>query len=476
MQITFGKAQVNNILFYSDKSELKGDFEILSKKKIFEGKANTLQRFSSLENGAMKYTIYCGLGDLNDEVKVRNSLSVMFKSLADTKVVNWGVSLKTAFEKDVKEEDIAKLIEQFALMSELALYKFKGYKSTLLTQTELCFSIAVNETELYQTAINKGLSLGKGVCIARDLGNRHAADIYPETLADFAVEQGKACGFKTTVYDKKWLKKEGFGGILAVGKGSKHAPVLIVMEYNGAGDEPYTAYVGKGVTFDAGGYNLKDTKTIVSMKVDMCGAANVLGLMTALAKNKVEKNVLCVIPSAENLVDAKAFLPGTVLTMYSGKTVEITNTDAEGRLLLADAINYVAKMEKVEKIIDIATLTGSVAMTFGADCCAVMTNNDTLLECTKRASKKTGELVWQLPLFEESKERIVSTIADYRNSGATPAAGGIIAGLFLKEFCENKPWIHIDIAGTANAPMPKGVNPAGATGFGVRLMYQLLCE
>ncbi len=472
LKIASGQSK-QTILVYTTKSKQVGVYKTLAETEVFSGKANQVLRMSQLGETGMEYTVYCGIGDGTDPEQIRCSFASVLKTLSDTKVTQWDVDFDAAAQT---QEACAVLVKEFAMAAVMTLYQFKGYKSEAKEKPTLTFCLNVAETDINQTALSEGCCLAEGVTIARDLGNRHASDIYPESLAQVAVEYGAAYGFDTKVLHLEELQQEGFGGILSVGQGSTHSPVLIVMEYHGAGDAPYHAYVGKGITFDAGGYCMKDSKSIVTMKVDMCGAANVLGLMTAVARNKVEKNVLCVIPAAENLIGSQAYLPGSVITMHNKKTVEITNTDAEGRLILADAIDYVAKMEKVERIVDIATLTGSMAMAFGGICCGVTSNSDALYHSLEQSASKTGEKVWRMPLFEDYKDRIVSSIADYRNSPPSPAAGAIVAGLLLQEFTQGKAWVHLDIAGNANSPVAKSYTPAGVTGFGVRLMYQLLWE
>lgn len=306
----------------------------------------------------------------------------------------------------------------------------------------------------------------------RDLGNAPPNVIYPEALAQAAralAEKYKK--LKTTVLDEKELKKLGANAILAVGQGSERPPRLVAVEYGGAGkDAAPIVLVGKGITFDTGGISLKPGEAMDEMKYDMCGAATVLGVMTAVCELKLPLNVIGVITSAENMPDGRATRPGDIVTTLSGQTVEILNTDAEGRLVLCDALTWVERF-KPKAVIDIATLTGACVIALGHQASAVLGNNAELIEALKKAGAATYDRTWELPLWEEYQEQLKSNFADMANIGGRPA-GTITAACFLARFTEKYPWAHLDIAGVAW----KTGKEKGATGRPVPLLVRYLLD
>lgn len=317
--------------------------------------------------------------------------------------------------------------------------------------------------------------VAESVYMARDLVNGNADDVNPQHLAQTAKDIAKKHkSVKTTVLTKKQIEAEKMGLILAVGRGASHDPAFIVMQYKGdPKSKDNTVVVGKGVTYDTGGLNLKPTGSMETMKSDMSGAAASLGIMEATARLKLKVNLTVVIPSVENSIDANSYKPGDVYTSYSGKTVEIGNTDAEGRLILADALAYTVKKLKPTRIIDFATLTGAIVIALGHDAAGLFSTNDALADGLIRSGIHTYERCWRMPLFEEYKEQLKSDIADLKNSGGRPA-GSVTAALFLNEFVGDIPWAHIDIAGTAYLEKPKQYFPIHATGFGIRLIVDFL--
>lgn len=277
-----------------------------------------------------------------------------------------------------------------------------------------------------------------------------------------------------TVLDKAQLTKQGFGGILAVGKGSANDPRFIVMEYGAAKkDTPTICLVGKGLTFDSGGLSLKPADAMETMKSDMGGAGAVYGAMQIVAELKLPLHVVGLVSSAENMPSSTAYRPGDVVTTLSGKTIEVLNTDAEGRIVLADALFY-AQRYKPAAIVELSTLTGAVIIALGAHAIGLIGTNQALADQLNRAGNASGERVWQLPLWDEYREMIKSEIADLKNVGGR-AAGSITAGAFLAAFVGDYPFAHLDIAGTAWADKPaKSYNAPGATGVGVRLLAEFL--
>ncbi|MEK0382099.1 MAG: leucyl aminopeptidase, partial [Nitrosopumilus sp.] len=283
---------------------------------------------------------------------------------------------------------------------------------------------------------------------------------------------------KCKIISKDELRKKGFGGISAVGQGSKNEPKLIILEHNkGRRNDKPVVLVGKAVTFDTGGISLKPGDKMDEMKFDKCGGCTVLGIMKAVSELKLPINVVGIIPSAENMPGGESFRPGDIVRLYSGKTAEILNTDAEGRLILADALSYGIKQYSPKSIIDFATLTGACIVALGNNVAALVSNNQRLSEKIKKSSEKTSEEIWQLPINDDYMDMIKSNVADMRNIGMGRAAGTITAAAFLANAVDETPWAHLDIAGTAwtqDASKKKSYNPKGATGFGVRLILDYL--
>ena len=325
-------------------------------------------------------------------------------------------------------------------------------------------------------AISKGGVIGNAVCFARDLGNHPGNIATPTRLAEAAQEIADEGGMKLNVFDREEFTEMGMGALAGVALGTDEPPKFIILEYMNGGDEKPKVIVGKGLTFDAGGISIKPAGKMDEMKYDMCGSATVLGTMKAISALKPKLNIVCIVPSTENLLGAKAYKPGDILKAYNGKTIEVLNTDAEGRLILADALSYASKQYDPEFILDFATLTGAVLVTLGHIAAGVMGTNEDLMVKVKSSSKNSGEKVWELPLWPEFCKQIKSDIADIKNMGAPGQAGSIAGGAFLKEFVgKNIPWVHFDIAGTAWGGKTTSLDPKGsATGWGIRLVLDML--
>ncbi|MCH9627169.1 MAG: putative cytosol aminopeptidase [Chlamydiales bacterium] len=315
----------------------------------------------------------------------------------------------------------------------------------------------------------------EGVHFARDLINGNADLITPHYLGEAAKKIAKKFPNTTAhVHDRKWIEKEKMGLLLAVSRGSAHDPVFIVLSYKGhPRSKDHTVLIGKGVTYDTGGLNLKPTGSMETMREDMSGAATALATVATAASLKLERNVTAVVAATENGIDALSYKPGDVYVGMSGMTVEIGNTDAEGRLTLADALTYSLKKLKPSRMIDLATLTGSMVMALGEGMSGLFCNDEKLTDQLLQASHHTSEILWRMPLHHPYKEMLKSDIADIRNIGGRPA-GAITAALFLQEFVEKTPWAHIDIAGTAFQSKERGYWPKNGVGFGVRLLVDFL--
>lgn len=311
-----------------------------------------------------------------------------------------------------------------------------------------------------------------------NLMNAPASHKTPQSLANWAVQSGQQYGYDVRVLDKAQIEAEGLHALLSVNRGSDHEPRFIIMEYKPEGVEnPRTVgLVGKGITFDTGGISIKPSTNMHLMKSDMGGAAAVLGTMEVAARLKLPVHLIGIVPSTENMVDGKATKPGDVVGSYLGKTIEVIDTDAEGRIILADGLGYMVRNFQPDVLIDLATLTGSVIATLGYHAAGLFTNNDDLAVQLSRAADQTGERVWRLPLWDVYSEDIKSDVADVKNFSGKPLAGAITAGKFLEVFTENHPaWAHLDIAGTAFGDTEFGTQKNG-TGFGMWLLVQWLSE
>lgn len=316
----------------------------------------------------------------------------------------------------------------------------------------------------------------QAVNFTRDLINENADIVTPQYLADSAKEiAAKQTAIKTTVFDKQRIENEKLALLLAVNRGSALDPAFIIMEYQGNPSiKDKTVLIGKGVTYDTGGLNLKPTGGMETMKCDMSGSAVCLGTILAASQLKMKVNLTVVIPTTENGIDAKSFKPGDVYQSYLGKTVEMTNSDAEGRLILADALAYACKNLHPTRIIDVATLTGAIEIALGSEAAGLMSTNDALAQALLKAGDVTFERLWRMPLYDEYKDRLKSDIADLKSWNGRPA-GANVAATFLRQFVTDSiPWAHIDIAATAFVSDVKKYQPKYGTGFGVRLIIEFL--
>ncbi|WP_425617557.1 leucyl aminopeptidase [Anatilimnocola sp. NA78] len=321
--------------------------------------------------------------------------------------------------------------------------------------------------------IRQGEILASGVNLARRLVNEPAGDIYPESFANEAVSVAENSGLSIEVWDRARLEAERCGSLLAVGKGSDRDSRLVILKYQGAADSVAPlAFVGKGVTFDSGGLSIKPTDGMKTMKCDMAGAAAVLGAMQTIAQLKLPVNVIGFCGLVENMLGGSAFKLGDVLRARNGKTIEVLNTDAEGRLVLADVLD-VALQSQPAKIVDLATLTGACVVALGTDIAGLMTNDQTWADEVKASGDAVGESLWQLPMYPEFSEQIRSEVADIKNTGDGRWGGAITAAKFLEEFVAGKPWVHLDIAGPAFLDGQKPWLDAGGSGFGVRTLVEI---
>ncbi len=361
----------------------------------------------------------------------------------------------------------------------LGAYRFDKYKTIdePLPELESCELIPADERQ--STPMRRGMRTGEVVAtstnLARDMSNEPGSVHTPAWMADQARKLAKEMDLRVRVLAEAELAKEKMGAILAVGRGSVHPPRLIVLEYGAQRApkrRPTIALVGKGITFDTGGISIKPAAAMDEMKHDMSGGAAVLGAMRAIALLKLPLHVVGIVAAAQNMPDGNAYLPGDIVTSASGKTIEILNTDAEGRVVLADALHYASRYEP-NAIVDLATLTGACVVALGSACCGLMGNDDKLIAKVRTAGERSHERAWPLPLWEEHKKQVKGVVGDVKNT-AGRQAGSITAGAFLSYFVEDTPWVHLDIAGTAWTNKDEAYCVRGATGFGVRLLVDLL--
>lgn len=362
---------------------------------------------------------------------------------------------------------------------QIGRYKTTNGASPTVQQEDFQLTVIIPEAQL-ETARKlgqRGLIIAQAQTEMMDLVNAPANHKHPHDLAAWAQASAKKYGYQATIWDKDRITKAGMHGLLAVNQGSPEPPVLIVLEYQGPsanGNQAKIGLVGKGVTFDTGGLSIKPSNNMHYMKSDMGGAAAVLGTMEAAARLELPVHLVAVIPSTDNSVDAMAVKPSDVISSYSGKTIEVIDTDAEGRLILADGLSYIIREHSPQVVIDLATLTGSSVRTFGYQAAALFSNDDQLAHHLEQAGQQTGERVWRLPIWEEYGDDMKSDVADIKNFSGRPIAGAITAAKFLQFFTDNHPsWAHLDIAGTAFGDTTYGKGKA-ATGYGIRLLIQFL--
>jgi len=321
--------------------------------------------------------------------------------------------------------------------------------------------------------VKKGEIAGKATCLARDMANEPANEWTPEKFADVARRLSESYLLKCRVLEKRDMKRLRMGGIVAVNKGSVDPPKLVVLEYKGKKSKQTLLVVGKGITFDSGGINLKPSTGMENMKFDMCGGAAVLAFMQAIGEEKPDLNIIAMIPATDNMLGSSSVKPGDVITHYGGTTSEIVNTDAEGRMVLADALAYGIKKYKPDCAIDIATLTGAAIIGLGHHYTGLLSNNDQVVGNLIEAGEKSGEPLWRLPLGSEYAKQIESKIADIKNAGGR-AGGTITAGCYLEKFVGDTCWAHLDIAGTAWDFTEKPYIPKGPSGVGVRTLLEFV--
>ena len=437
---------VTDLLKTSDLSKNLFVFELSSKKKIVLVSIKTNIKNSDVEN-------------LGAEFYGR---------------INYGKNSEYFVNSDSISSKLKNFIGHFLHGLKLKSYEFKKYKSKKDTRI-ITINVLGNKNKTSAKDLLKFKSLEEGTFYARDLVSEPGNVLHPDEYAK-RLSSLKKFGLKVNIYDEKKLKRLGMNALLGVGQGSIRGSYLVTVEWNGArNNSKPLAFVGKGVCFDTGGYSLKPAKFMEDMTYDMAGSAVVVGLMKSLALRKAKINAVGVVGLVENMVSGNAQRPGDIVRSYSGKTIEILNTDAEGRLVLADALTFTEKKFKPKFIVDLATLTGAIIVSLGSEYAGLFSNNDRLSNQLLEVGEKVEEKLWRMPLHKNYDKLINSKNADMQNINYVGGAGSTTAAQFLQRFILNKtPWAHLDIAGMAFSKYGGALNSGGATGYGVRLLNQLI--
>ncbi len=451
-------------------AQLDGALKAALNDSNFSGKIGATQVIPTLGRAKARRVVATGTGDAGTHNAANLSRA-------------WGVAAKAAraagahtIVSDAPPADGLSVEKAFRAAAEgvrLALYRFLTYRTVNLPTGEIESVTFIDDRDEARAGVELGDAIGQGVCLARDLGNQPADVLYPDEFAVQAQQVALENDMSCVVYDRPALEKMGAGAIVAVGKGSERDPRMIHLTWKPSGESKGSiAFIGKGITFDTGGMNLKPTGGIESMKFDMCGGAAVLGAMSVVPSLNLPYTVHGIIAAAENMPSGTAYRPGDILHTLNGKTVEIISTDAEGRLVLADALTY-ASRQGIDAMIDLATLTGSSVVALGKQGTSVFSSDEGLAGEILAAADWNGEKMWRMPLWEEYHDLLKGDYADLKNSGGR-WGGAIFAALFLREFTEGTAWAHLDIAGPAWADQETDLAPKGATGHAVRTLLTLL--
>jgi leucyl aminopeptidase len=448
----------------------------------FKAKANQSLVLHALQT-PLKRVVLVGLGKRGELTLegVRQAAGKGTSTLRDlgVKVVTVGVALDAArgWKSDAPGLDARDLGQAVTEGAGMALYQMTDYRTRDRDEIRVVDTIQpwhTGDATSFSEGVEAGRVIVEAVTLARNLISHPSNVVTATRLADEAVKACEAAGVAVRVFEKAELEEMHMGGILAVNQGSVHPPKLIVMEYAGGtpGERP-VAIVGKGITFDTGGISIKPGEGMEKMKYDMAGGAATIAIVTAAARLGIKKNIVAIVPATDNMPSATAFKPGDIFTAYNGLTVEVLNTDAEGRLILCDAIAYAIKDKQASAVVDMATLTGACIIALGTEAYGVVGNHQGLIDQVLASGERTGDRGWQLPLWKEYGELLRSDIADMKNIGGREA-GTITAACFLQRFVGDTPWVHLDIAGTAWTEKERPYRPKGPTGTPIRAILDAL--
>lgn len=455
---------------------LQKKISALIKEKIIQGKKNSLTVLHEIDSHFQKIIIL-GLGDKKNFSynHLRQSSGTLGRTLQKIKAKKVVIAMDSILKNSkLNTSLLIQTLVEGIMLGTYTFTEFKKQKKEDQTSLPQQIIISIKKDKKYQKAIEKGTILANAVNIARDLSNRPSNMLYPKTFVETAQKLFSDKSLKITILNQKEMTKLGMNALLGVAQGSDHKPYLLVLEYQGKKDKtPPIALVGKGITFDSGGLSIKPSEKMDEMKGDMSGAATVLASLKAITELSLPVNVLGLIPLAENMPSGHAQRPGDIVMAMNGKTIEIINTDAEGRLILADAICY-AVQKKAKKIIDFATLTGACVVALGDAASAILGNQQKMIDQFIKLGEITGEKLWQLPLYEEYLEYLKSDHADIMNCTTNRMAGTSCAAKFLEQFIEKTPWVHLDIASTNQDNKTQGYAVKGMSGVGVRTCVEYL--
>jgi len=458
-----------------DKS-LKGEITKLIKQGEIKGKLSEITVIHSLGNNPAGRVAIIGLGKSEELTpdKIRIAIADACRALRKKGAKQIDITLMGVGVNEITAQSSAQAIVEGAL---LGLYTFNQHKTKKSEQGEIERLVIIipnsKEKSEVQRGVSNGQILAEATNMARDMVNEPSNYMTPTVMAEEAKRVATKYKLEIQVFERKQMQELGMGALLGVAQGSQQPPKFIVLKYQGRDTKTIDiALVGKGITFDSGGISLKPSEDMGDMKGDMAGGAAVIAAIGAIAQFKPKVNVMAIVGATENLPSGTALKPADVLTAMNGKTIEIITTDAEGRLTLADALGY-ANKQGAKQIIDVATLTGACEVALGNITTGAFTNNQELIDKVIVAGNEVGDKMWQLPMFDEYKELNKSDVADLKNSGGRKG-GAITAALFLGEFAEKNPWVHLDIAGTSSLDKPQGYYIKGATGVPTRTLIKLV--
>jgi len=485
--ITKIKTDAVIVNYFEDTESLDGDIAAVDKalggaisqligQGEIKGKLNEITLVHTLGKLPAARAVIVGLGkrvELSTN-KIRGAVAEACRWLRQKGIENIASVAQGAGINGISLEEAAQAITEGAL---LGLYLFRQHitrEDDKLGEIKQLLIVGSDETKpSLEKGSNKGRILAEVTNLARDMVNEPANYMTPSHMAETAMRLAKSHGLEVSILEREQMAELGMGALLGVAQGSRQPPKFIVLQYKGKdAPEINVALVGKGITFDSGGISIKPSEKLEEMKGDMAGGAAVIAAMSAIAQLKPKINVMAIVPATENLPDGNALKPGDILTAMNGKTIEIISTDAEGRLILADALSY-AKKQGAKLMIDAATLTGACRVALGDVCTGAFGNNQELVDKVIAAGAEAGELIWQMPMYDEYKEQNKSDVADIKNVGGR-LGGAITAAKFLAEFVDDTPWVHLDIAGTSLGEKERAYQVKGATGVPVRTLVNLV--
>jgi leucyl aminopeptidase len=458
---------------------LGGSLRKLVQSKEFEGKANEVLLYHTQGKIPAKRLVLVGLGKKNEVTleAIRQALGSAAKRVRQAKVGSFAVALPTVVPDGMSWVEVAQAMVEGAILGS---YQFTVYRTTATSEHDVAgMRILIPQKDRLRQVtegVRRGVATAEATVFVRDLCNHPSNVLTPTRVAREAKTIAKTERISIKILEQKEMERLGMGALLGVARGSQEPPKFIILEYNGAKnkDERPVVLVGKTITFDTGGISLKPAENMEHMKADMTGGAEVLASIRAAARLKLPLRLISILPVAENMPGGRAMKPGDIVTTLSGKTVEVQNTDAEGRLILADGLAY-AMRYKPAVLIDIATLTGACVVALGQFAIGMFGSDQALKEQVRKSGQKAGERVWEMPLWEEYFEQLKSDVADMRNIGGR-GGGMITAALFLSKFVGDCPWVHLDIASTDWSERERAYVPKGPTAIGTRLLVQYLID